>query len=66
MKEYLVNAILVNNGVVSKVDSYKSTNYEFALDYLMQSHRHNKHWGYVVTDAKTQEVIFTTNYNKYY
>ena len=66
MKEYLVKATLVNNGVISKIDNYDSTNYEFALDYLMQSHRHNRFWEYTVIDPETQEVIFTTNYNKYY
>lgn len=70
MKEYRVQAILIDNtGRTERetvIDSFKTTDYEKALDFVMQRHNASSSYLYVVMDIETQEIIYKSKENKYF
>lgn len=69
MKEYRVQAILIDetgrNTIESVVDSFKTTDYEKTLDFVMKRHIHCDSYLYIAMDIETQEIVFKSKENKY-
>ena len=69
MKEYRVHAILIDetgrNTIESVVDSFRTTDYEKTLDFVMKRHIHCNSYLYIVMDIETQEIVFKSKENKY-
>ena len=69
MKEYLVQAILIDNTgrttIETVVNSRRTTDYEAALDDLMKLHIHSSSYLYVAIEIETQEIVFKSKANKY-
>lgn len=69
MKEYRVQAILIDetgrNTIESVVDSFRTTDYEKTLDFVMKRHIHCNSYLYIVMDIETQEIVFKSKENKY-
>lgn len=69
MKEYRVQAILIDttgrNEIETIVDSFKTTDYEKTLDFVMQRHKVSSSYLYIVMDIETQEIIYKSKENKY-
>ena len=69
MKEYRVQAILIDetgrNTIETVVDSFKTTDYEKTLDFVMQRHKVSDSYLYIVMDIETQEIIYKSKDNKY-
>lgn len=70
MTEYRVQAILIDdtgrNEIETVTDSFKSTDYQMTLDYLMKRHKTSNKYLYIVVNADTQEVVYRSRENKYY
>lgn len=69
MKEYLVQAILIDNTgrntIETVINSWKTTDYKTALDDLMKLHKQSKSYLYVAMEIETQEIVFKSKVNKY-
>lgn len=69
MKEFRVQAILIDetgrNVIETVIDSFKTTDYEKTLDFVMQRHRFSSSYLYIVMDIETQNIIVKTKENKY-
>ena len=69
MKEYLVQAILIDNTgrneIETVVDSFKTTDYQKTLDFVMQRHKISSSYLYVAMDIETEEIVFRSKVNKY-
>ena len=69
MKEYRVQAILIDNTgkteIETVVDSFKTTDYQKTLDFVMQRHKTSSSYLYIVMDIETQEIVFKSKENKY-
>lgn len=69
MKEYRVQAILIDetgrNTIETVVDSFKTTDYEKTLDFVMQRHKISDSYLYIVMDIETQKIIYRSKENKY-
>lgn len=69
MKEYRVQAILIDNTGINEVetvvDSFKTTDYEQTLDFVMKRHRHSDSYLYIAMETETQEIVFKSKANKY-
>ena len=69
MKEYRVQAILIDetgrNTIESVVDSFRTTDYQKTLDFVMKRHIHCDSYLYIAMDIETQEIVFKSKENKY-
>lgn len=69
MKEYRVQAILIDetgrNTIETVVDSFRTTDYEKTLDFVMGRHKVSSSYLYIVMDIETQEIIYRSKENKY-
>ena len=62
MKEYRVQAILIDNTgrneIETIVDSFKTTDYEKTLEFVMKKHRFCNNYLFIVMEIETQKIIF--------
>ena len=69
MKEYRVQAILIDNTgrneIETVVDSFKTTDYEKILEFVMKKHRFCSNYLYVAMEIENQEIIFKSKENKF-
>ena len=70
MKEYRVQAILIDNTGVKTVEtvvnSFLTTDYEKTLDFVMKKHKASNSYLYIVLDIEKQEIIYKSKENKYF
>ncbi len=70
MKEYIVQAILIDNTganeVETVVNSFLTTDYKKTLDCVMKRHKSSNSYLYVALDVETQEIIYKSKENKYF
>lgn len=64
--KYLVQAILNDGDINSVVDSFKTNDYDSALEFVMRRHKNSYHYQYIVMDIATQEILINTSLNKYW
>lgn len=69
MKEYRVQAILIDNTgrneIETVVDSFKTTDYEKTLEFVMKRHRFCGDYLYVAMEIENQKIIFKSKENKF-
>lgn len=69
MKEYRVQAILIDNTgrneIETVVDSFKTTDYEKTLEFVMKRHRFCNDYLFIVMEIETQKIIFKSKENKF-
>ena len=69
MKEYRVQAILIDNTgrneIETVIDSFKTTDYEKALEFVMKKHRFCGDYLYVAMEIENQKIIFKSKENKF-
>ena len=69
MKEYRVQAILIDNTgrneIETIVDSFKTTDYEKTLEFVMKKHRFCNNYLFIVMEIETQKIIFKSKENKF-
>ena len=69
MKEYRVQAILIDNTgrneIETNVDSFKTTDYEKTLEFVMKRHRFCNDYLFIVMEIETQKIIFKSKENKF-
>lgn len=69
MKEYRVQAILIDNTgrneIETIVDSFKTTDYEKTLEFVMKRHRFCNNYLYTVMEIESQKIIFKSKENKF-
>ena len=69
MKEYRVQAILIDNTGINEietiVDSFKTTDYEKTLEFVMKRHRFCNDYLFIVMEIETQKIIFKSKENKF-
>ena len=69
MKEYRVQAILIDNTgrneIETVVDSFKTTDYEKTLEFVMKKHRFCSNYLYVAMEIENQKIIFKSKENKF-
>ena len=66
MKEYRVQAILIDGTQERVVDSFKTTDYLQTLDFVMKRHKASNKYLYIAMDIETQEIVYKSSENKYY
>lgn len=70
MTEYRVQAILIDNTgrneIETVVDSFRTTDYEKTLDFVMQRHKTSSSYLYIVMEIETQNIIYKSKENKYF
>lgn len=70
MKEYKVQAILIDNTGVNTVetvvDSFLTTDYEKTLDFVMKKHKASNKYLYIALDIEKQEIVYKSKENKYF
>ena len=69
MKEYRVQAILIDNTgrneIETVIDSFKTTDYEKTLEFVMKKHRYCSDYLYVAMEIENQKIIFKSKENKF-
>lgn len=69
MKEYRVQAILIDstgrNKIETVIDSFKTTDYEKTLEFVMKKHRFCGDYLYVAMEIENQKIIFKSKENKF-
>ena len=69
MKEYRVQAILIDNTgrneIETVIDSFKTTDYEKTLEFVMKKHRFCSDYLYVAMELENQRIIFKSKENKF-
>ena len=69
MKEYRVQAILIDNTgrneIETIVDSFKTTDYEKTLEFVMKKHRFCNNYLFIVMEIESQKIIFKSKENKF-
>ena len=69
MKEYRVQAILIDstgrNKIETVIDSFKTTDYEKTLEFVMKKHRFCNDYLYVAMEIENQKIIFKSKENKF-
>ena len=69
MKEYRVQAILIDNTgrneIATVIDSFKTTDYEKTLEFVMKKHRFCGDYLYVAMEIENQKIIFKSKENKF-
>ena len=69
MKQYRVQAILIDNTgrneIETVVDSFKTTDYEKTLEFVMKRHRFCNDYLFIVMEIETQKIIFKSKENKF-
>ena len=69
MKEYRVQAILIDstgrNKIETVIDSFKTTDYEKTLEFVMKKHRFCDDYLYVAMEIENQKIIFKSKENKF-
>lgn len=63
--KFLVQAILIDGGIETVVDSLKTDDCKKTLDFVMGRHRHSYNYLYVVLDIATREVLTRTRFNSF-
>ena len=70
MKEYKVQAILIDNTGVNTVEtvvnSFVTTDYENTLDFVMKKHKSSNKYLYIVLDIEKQNIVYKSKENKYF
>ena len=69
MKEYRVQAILIDstgrNKIETVIDSFKTTDYEKTLEFVMKRHRFCNDHLYIAMEIENQKIIFKSKENKF-
>ena len=69
MKEYRVQAILIDstgrNKIETVIDSFKTTDYEKTLEFVMKKHRFCGDYLYVAMEIENQKIIFKSKEHKF-
>ena len=69
MKEYRVQAILIDstgrNKIETVIDSFKTTDYEKTLEFVMKRHRFCNDYLYIAMEIENQKIIFKSKENKF-
>lgn len=69
MKEYRVQAILIDNTgrneIETVIDSFKTTDYEKTLEFVMKKHRFCDDYLYIAMEIENQKIIFKSKENKF-
>ena len=68
-KEYRVQAILIDNTgrntIETVIDSFRTTDINKTLEFVMKRHRTSNSYLYTVLDIEAQNLIYKSMKNKY-